>query len=129
MSDHVNGRMAFASDPYELRSKYMAFRLEDGFSNGDVYDTKREAVRHVPNEHHYAFFCFRHAMGGTNPKDCQIFLDLHRHAYRNGARFADPDDMRGGPDLILSNHGYERMLPEAKELDPFVLSWWRDRGS
>lgn len=106
MSDQINGRITFLN-PWELRDKWMAFRLQDGWSDGNVYDSKRDAVRHCTNEKYFAFFCFRNAMGGANPKDCQIFLDVARHQYDIGAPLADPEDMHGGPDNIVSTYGYD----------------------
>lgn len=115
MSDIVNAMITFHG-PFEIASKFMSFRLTDGTSDGALYDTKREAVRHVSNEKYFAFFCFRSAMGGMSPKDAQIFLDVHRHAYDNGGHLADPDDMRGGRDMIVSTRGYDTMTPYPTEL-------------
>lgn len=106
MSDHVNGRLAF-TNPWDIRNKYMAFRLTDGWSSGDVYDTKKDAIRF--NDHkQFAFFCFRAAMGGVNPKDCQLFLNIHRHAYEHGGQLADPDDVTGGPQPIVRTEVHDR---------------------
>jgi hypothetical protein len=46
----------------------------------------------------------RNAMGGTNPTDCQIFLNVHRHVYDNGGHFVDSPQ-----DIILSTYGYDVM--------------------
>jgi hypothetical protein len=108
MSDAINARITF-SQPWEIRNCWMAFRLADGSHDGTLYDTKQDAVKHQSDENLCAYFCFRNALGGVSPKDCQIFLDLHRHLYDAGGRLADPDSPTGGPDLILSQKGYEHM--------------------
>ena len=115
MSDMINGCITFYG-AWEIRNKWMAFALQDGRSDGVLYDTKQAAVKHVSNENYYAFFCFRGALGGSNPKDCQLFLDINRHAYEHGNRLADPDDRTGGGDLIVSTHAYDVMMPKPVEL-------------
>jgi hypothetical protein len=105
MADQINGRCRFT--PFDqLKNSWMAFRLQDGSTDGTLYDSKTDAVRHT-DETRCAYFCFRNAMGGVTPHDCQLWLDLHRHVYSNGGRLADPDTSHGGPDLILSNRGYD----------------------
>jgi hypothetical protein len=54
------------------------------------------------------YVCFRGVLGGANARDCQIMLDMYRHAYDNGGHFVDPDDMTGGPQRILENARYDR---------------------
>jgi hypothetical protein len=115
MADQINAVITFYGS-WELRTKWMSFRLQDGTGDGALYDTKRDAVRHVSNENYYAFFCFRSAMGGVNAFDMQLFLDMHRHAYEGGNRLADPDDMTGGRDLIMSIKGHEQLAPAPVEL-------------
>jgi hypothetical protein len=113
MSDAINARITFGS--WEIRNCWMAFRLQDGSTDGNLYDTKADAIRHVSNYKYWAFFCFRNAMQGAKPFDCQIFLDLHRHAYENGGQLTDPDArhpnnpriMTGGSDLIIPTRQYD----------------------
>lgn len=115
MSDAINARITFGS--WELRNCWMAFRLQDGSTDGNIYDSKIAAINHVSDYKYWAFFCFRNAMGGANPFDCQLFLDLHRHAYVNGGQLPDPDAKHpqnsrlstGGPDLIVSSAGYDKI--------------------
>jgi len=111
----INGCITFYG-AWDIRNKWMAFALEDGRSDGVLYDTKLDAIRHVSNENYFCFFCFRGALGGSNPKDCQLFLDINRHAYNHGNRLADPEHKTGGPDLIISTSGYDTMAPAPVEL-------------
>lgn len=106
MSDQINGQIVF-NNVWDLRTKWMRFALQDGWTDGVLYDTKRDAVRHCINEKYFCFFCFRNAMGGVEPFGCQIFLDVARHQYDIGNPLADPDDVRGGRDSIISVPGYD----------------------
>lgn len=74
------------------QSPYLAIKLADGFTDGVLYDTKADAVRHVPDERWYAFFSFRNSPNGfASPRDAAIFLMWHRAAYERGMRLSDPD--------------------------------------
>lgn len=84
-------------------NSFVTIRLSDGQCDGVLYESKREAVRHCGgNEQWFAFFGFRGAPAGfATPKDAAIFLAWHRAAYDRGMRLPDPDDSRGGRDLIM----------------------------
>lgn len=129
MADTINAKFAFYRDPFELRTKWMAFTLADGISDGNVYDSKLQAVRHVSNEKYYCFFCFRNAMGGVDAFGCQIFLDVSRHQYDIGAPLADPDDISGGKDNIISVPGFDRWKTTPTELDPDLRRLLREYGN
>jgi hypothetical protein len=88
-----------------LNNGYMAFRLDDGTTNGTVYDSKRDAIRFTDEQYH-AYFCFRQAMGGANPRDCQLFLDVNRHAQEHGGHLRDPDAERA-PSIILPTRAHD----------------------
>lgn len=99
-SDAVNSMISYHGS-WDIRNSWMAFRLEDGTGDGNLYDSKKDAVRHVSNYQYYFFFCFRNSLAGSNPRDMQIWLEMHRHAYENGGNLTDPDDNDGGPDMIV----------------------------
>lgn len=82
---------------------YLAIKLADGSTDGTLYDTKADAVKHCKgNEQWFAFFSFRTAPNGfASPKDAAVFLAYHRMVYDQGGRLPDPDDARGGPDMIM----------------------------
>lgn len=92
MCDHVNARIVFTPPDELFHNPYMAFALADGHTDGVLYPTKAEAIRHQSNEFLYLYFSFRRCMGGANPKDMQLYLDLHRHVYDSGGRLTDPED-------------------------------------
>jgi hypothetical protein len=101
VSDAVNLHMLAADAGWawdNVRGKFMAFALADGKSDGVLYDSKRDAVRHQSDE----FLCMYlklHA-GGMSICEAEIMLKIHRQAYSNGFRLADPDSKSGGRDII-----------------------------
>lgn len=90
-------------------------RLRDGYCDGVLYESKKAAVRHCKgNEQWFAFLAFRTAPTGfASPRDAGVFLEYHRQAYDAGWRLPDPDDARGGPDMIMptpAEHISEQLL-------------------
>lgn len=83
--------MAIVSHPTaECANSFMAFRLDDGTTDNILYPSKQAAMDHVSNEFHYCYFFLRGALGGANPRDCQLWLEFQRHAYDSGHRLAQP---------------------------------------
>jgi hypothetical protein len=107
MSDAINAMVTFKGWD-ELQNGYMAFRLDDGSTTGELYDTYEDALKHT-DERRHAYFCFRQAMGGGNPRDCQIFLNMARFAVDSGVPRRHPETGRG-LSTILSNKGYDRFM-------------------
>lgn len=85
---------------WDVNKYWVAFRLEDGRSpdNNTLYDSKRDAVRHQMDE----FLCLyvKLQYGGFNVCQAEAYLKIHRQAYLNGYRLADPDHRKGGRDII-----------------------------
>jgi hypothetical protein len=108
MSDRINLTVV-ARGWDELQNGFMAFRLDDGSSNGTLYDSYEQAVRFTDESRH-AYFCFRQAMGGANPKDCEIFLAFNRYAVEAGIPRKIPESRRERMiSPILSIYGYDVM--------------------
>jgi hypothetical protein len=89
----------------ELRSGWMAFKLEDGSSDGTLYDTREDAVNHQLHETLCAYLCMGQCQAGMNPRDAQLFLNVHRQIYDAGGRF---DQMT--QQVIYSQYGYDVMI-------------------
>lgn len=107
-ADVINGYLH--SHPVdELRNSWIAIRLSDGGSDGTLYDSKRDAVRHQLWEFQCAYVSFRNLMGGITPLEAERFLDYNRRAYDAGFRLPDPDDVNGGPDLFLPTETYDAL--------------------
>ena len=101
VSDGVNLHM-LASDAGwawdNVKGRFMAFRLENGATDGVLYDSKRDAVRHQSDE----MLCMYIKLHGGAMTVCEaeIMLKIHRQAYSNGFRLTDPDAKNGGRDII-----------------------------
>jgi hypothetical protein len=102
MSDVVNGLLTF-NKPWEIRYKWMAFALSDGHSDNVLYDTRQDAIDHQLDERFFAYVCFMSLLGGATPKDCEIYLEVHRQAYDSGMRLHEPD----APQMIMSTKEYD----------------------
>ena len=83
---------------FDACRKWVAVRLRDGRSDGVLYDTKRDAVRHQSDEKLSAYVCI--PPNGMTPCRAESFLSTMRRLYDAGWRLTDPDDRNGGPDLI-----------------------------
>lgn len=82
----------------ELIRSWIAFRLSDGGSDGTLYGSRAEAIRHQAHEMQCAYFSYRNAPNGfKSPKDAALYLEFHRAAYDRGMRLVDPD----GPELMM----------------------------
>ena len=100
-SDIVNSYITFV--PWdELRRKWLAIRLSDGGYDGNLYDSKRDAVRHQLDEFLCAYVCFKNLQGGSKPSEMELFLKFNRDAYDAGFRLPDPDHQFGGPDVLMT---------------------------
>lgn len=73
----------------EAWQKWMAFRFEDGRSDGVLYALKSEAIRHQSFESQCAYVCV--PPGGMTPQECDSYLRVHEEFYRAGLRVSDPD--------------------------------------
>lgn len=94
-SDAINGKLTWSRDAVQ---KWMAFRLSDGDTDGVLYDTKLDAIRHQLTETQCMYVCLPPT--GTSPAQMETYLDLHRRLYDQGARLVDPDDQQGGRQYI-----------------------------
>lgn len=96
VSDAVN--LHYAAIGWDVTRYWIAVKLADGTGGNQLYDSKRDAVRHQPDE----FLCaYIKLQPGMMPVcDAEIILKTHRLAYNNGYRMADPDSRSGGRDII-----------------------------
>lgn len=101
---------------------WVALKLQDGSSDGVLYDSRGAAVRHVSDQRFYAFFSYRNAPNGfSSLKDAQLYLDYHRMAYDQGAlqALADPDDRKhGGRELIMPTALEQVLVQRAALMGP-----------
>lgn len=69
--------------------KWIAVRLSDGRSDGNVYDRKSDAVRHQIHETQCAYICV--PPDGMTVKQADTYLRFTEGLYHAGHRLADPD--------------------------------------
>jgi hypothetical protein len=86
-ADAVN--LHVSVDPYGVTGKWVAVRLEDGRSDGVLYDTKAAAVRHQLHETMCAYVCVPPV--GMPLADAEIYLAQTRAMYDAGVKLSDPD--------------------------------------
>jgi hypothetical protein len=80
-----------------VQGKYMAFSLNDGRSNGELYDRMGDAVRHTDEMTH---FYLRLRAEGMEVCEAELMLMLHRKGRNAGFPQSDPDRKDGGPQII-----------------------------
>lgn len=107
-SDIVNSYLAFM--PWDqIKNSWVAIRLTDGGSDGTVYDSKLDAIKHQSDEKTCAYICYRNCPAGITPLEAERFLAFTRGAYDAGMRLPDPDDVHGGPDAFMPTSQYDRL--------------------
>lgn len=92
---------------WDIRSKWVAIRLADGTSDGVLYDTKQDAVRHQHDEFLCAYLNLRGVNGGARDTECAIMIKFHRDMYKAGFRMPDRDARFGGPDAVMSTQRHD----------------------
>lgn len=88
-----------AGELHETVGKWFACALEDGTTDGVLYDTKKEAIR---GQHHNEFYYMylQVTPGDMDLRAAATLLDLHRRMYAAGLRIPDRDHHGGGLDII-----------------------------
>lgn len=81
---HVHGMNAIG--------KWVAIKLHDGSSDGVMYDTRADAIRH---QIHEQLCCYvKIPPAGMPVGDAEGYMAFVRKAYDGGFRLIDPDDER-----------------------------------
>lgn len=99
------------------RGKWIAARLSDGRTDGNVYDTRADAIRHQLHETQCAYVMV--PPDGAMPEaDATAFLEVNEKAYDAGYRLSDPS---GAAPMLTSDQMPEisraarrRMLRESR---------------
>jgi hypothetical protein len=104
----INGYIIFMGIDEQMSSKCVAIRLSDGGYDGNVYDNKQAAVAHQLHEYQCMYIFFRNlGFSLAKPREMDVLLGLHRDAYKRGLRLADPAEVNGGPDVIMTTPEYD----------------------
>jgi hypothetical protein len=91
--------MHWAALEWESVHKWMAWRLDTGISDNNLYVSKSEAIRAQKGDEFLYMYLPQHP-GGMHVCEAEIMLTLHRKAYDNGFRLVDPDSKNGGRGII-----------------------------
>lgn len=97
-ADIVNLHLAVDSTEL-LRQRWVAIRLSDGGSDGQVYDTRADAIRHQLHELWCAYMFLPPT--GTTPQKMEKFLQYVEGLYSRGLRPAQNRDPN--PHLYVPN--------------------------
>jgi len=81
------------------RNRWMAFALEDGSTNGTIYDTKEDAHRALSNSYR-KHMVLRVPWDQAPPKACEAFLKVHRQLAVLGQH---PDDEMHKTMIMMDN--------------------------
>lgn len=92
---------------------WMAFRLEDGATDGALYPSKLAAMQHCSDHYRY-FFAIMHP-GGMSVCEAHILLTLHRRARARDIATPQLHLPNGGPDLI-PRIGYDKIANQLRAL-------------
>jgi hypothetical protein len=104
MANIINSYVTFVP-LWELRTKWVAIKLQDGSSDGNLYDSREDAIRHQLDERFCAYVCMQSMLTGAKELDCAIYLEMHRQAYDSGMRLHEPE----APQIIMPTGLYDRM--------------------
>ena len=97
VSDWHNTHRQFGSDA--AIGRYIAVALADGCSDGVLYDTKRDAVRHQHhNERFYAYIAIQPA--SMTICQAESVMRTFRMVYGAKGAFVDPDHPTGGQEIV-----------------------------
>jgi hypothetical protein len=83
----------------QLIHSWIAVSLADGSTDGTLYDTRQDAVRHQTHEQQCAYLNLGPVMGGMDINAAYAIIKFHRDAYEAGYTFIDPEHPTGGMDI------------------------------
>jgi hypothetical protein len=118
IADQLNARLTFG-DPFELRHCVMAFRLQDGTTNGTVYESISDAKRFT-DDSRFCYFAFLNVLGGASANECAIVLSFYREARDAGLGQKDneiPFLSTHGGDVMKGRMSPRPSLPSASGLN------------
>jgi hypothetical protein len=93
MAEIVNN-VRTAADWDDVKSGWMAFKLEDGSCDGTVYDSKSDAVWYMRNKAaKYFYLSLRQCMHGLKPDEATRILAMTRVQSERGRYHPTPDDL------------------------------------
>lgn len=114
LSDIVNSMVVLYPLDTIINS-WIAVRLSDGGTDGVLYETRADAVRHQAHETQCAYLSLRAAPAGMPINEAHVYLKFHRDAYNAGYVFTDPERPNGGMDMYMPTP-YEDVKAQIRRL-------------
>lgn len=74
----------------ERHLQWLAIRLEDGRSDGTVYESRRDAVRHTQNKEK-GWYYVKVGAQSMSEREAIIVLQMARQAFKRGVIFAEEE--------------------------------------
>jgi hypothetical protein len=88
-SEIVTATAIIADAVGDTTYRWVAIRLSDGGSDGTVYASRDDAIRHQLHEELCAYVLC--PPSGMQPQEAEIYLAFHRKAYDAGFRMTGPE--------------------------------------
>jgi hypothetical protein len=110
-ADGINALLTF-NKPWEIVSKWVAVRLQDGSVDSSLYDTRAEAISHQSESAHHFYIPVANFASGISAKMAELMLLAQRHAYDAGIRITDDRQ----PDMFMGTErqdAYQDLLKSA----------------
>ena len=108
ISDIVNAYLVFTPHD-ELMTKWIAIKLADGSTDGTLYDSRRDAIRHQLSPEYCAYLSFRNIPNGITPSESGRYLAWARGVAKAGGIMPDPDEQFGGPEAFMGVNQYDNL--------------------
>lgn len=119
MSDTVNN-VRMSSDWNDVKDGWMAFALEDGTSDGVVYDTRDDAIRfHRNRAKKYFFLTLRQCIHGLSQREATMILAMTRVQSERGRYHPETD--RHDPIMPLTRETFNDELISIKTNQRFIV--------
>lgn len=119
MSETVNN-VRMSTDWNNVKDGWMAFALEDGTSDGTVYDSRDDAIRfHRNRAKKYFFVTLRQCIHGMSPKEATMMLAMLRVQVERGRYHPETD--RSDPILPLTRETFQDELVSTKLNRGFIV--------
>lgn len=118
------------TDWSEIKNNWMAFSLQDGRSDGVLYDSHPDAADHQKDERRALYVCFSGiGPNGAVQMECAKLLHFWREAYKAGGRFIDKGERYQMPLYTAAQNDYRNALLREDFIDKSIREFMKlNRG-
>jgi len=119
MSETVNN-VRTSHDWDDIKNGWMAFALEDGTSDGTIYDSRDDAIRYHRNRaKKYFFLTLRQCIHGLSSREATMILAMTRVQSERGRYH--PETTRSDPIMPLTRDTFTDEMISTKLNRPFIV--------